>query len=182
MEAHSLARIWKLQEHVWEQGRALAPGTSLRLEVTLLAAASGASDLKVSPCHGCASDLCGQKYYWWLWGFWGHRLGIADLVRLEVEWASSFVVLALRKPEKALWWPLSQLPRYTFCGICGNELEGMALAAWGQKKITFSSLANPLPLLLLYWHGDTQKGHLGVVYPFMTHHFYCSQDCTQECA
>ena len=27
---------------------------------------------------------------------------LQDLVRLEVEWASSFVVLALRKPEKAL--------------------------------------------------------------------------------
>ena len=25
---------------------------------------SRASDLKVSPCHGCASDPCGQKYCW----------------------------------------------------------------------------------------------------------------------
>ena len=64
MEARILARSRKLQEHVWEQGRALAPGTSLRLEVSLLAAASEASDLKVSPYHGCVSDLCGQKYCW----------------------------------------------------------------------------------------------------------------------
>ena len=38
MKAPSLARSWKLPEHVWEQGGALAPGTSLRLEVMLLAA------------------------------------------------------------------------------------------------------------------------------------------------
>ena len=34
----SLARSQKLQEHVWEWGGALAPGTSLRLEVHVLAA------------------------------------------------------------------------------------------------------------------------------------------------
>ena len=38
MEAPSLARCLKLQEHVWEQGGALAPGRSLSLEVSLLAA------------------------------------------------------------------------------------------------------------------------------------------------
>ena len=30
-----------------------------------------------------------------------------------------------------------------------------------RTKITFSSLANPPPPLLLFWCGDTQKGHLG---------------------
>ena len=39
------------------------------------------------------------------------------------------VVLALSGPEEALWWLLSQLPKYSFCGICGNELEGLALVA-----------------------------------------------------
>ena len=39
------------------------------------------------------------------------------------------VVLALSRPEKALPWLVSQLPRYSFCGICGNELAGLALVA-----------------------------------------------------
>ena len=30
-----------------------------------------------------------------------------------------------------------------------------------RTKVTSSSLANPPPPLLLYWCGDTQKGHLG---------------------
>ena len=38
MEAPSLVKSQELQEHVWEQGGALAPGTSLSLEVSLLAA------------------------------------------------------------------------------------------------------------------------------------------------
>ena len=47
----------------------------------------------------------------------------------------------------------------TFCVIHENELEGLVLAAWGQKS--FSLLANPPPPLWLCWCGDTQKGHLG---------------------
>ena len=39
------------------------------------------------------------------------------------------VVLAVSRPEKALQWLLSQLPRYSFCGICGKELEGLDLVA-----------------------------------------------------
>ena len=38
MEAPSLARSRKLQEHIWELDGTLASGTSLRLEITLLAA------------------------------------------------------------------------------------------------------------------------------------------------
>ena len=37
------------------------------------------------------------------------------------------VKLALSGPEEAFQWLLSQLLRYSFCGICGNELEGLAL-------------------------------------------------------
>ena len=44
---------------------------------------------------------------------------LQDLVKLEVQWASSFVALALSGPEEALWWLLSQLLKYSFCGICG---------------------------------------------------------------
>ena len=43
------------------------------------------------------------------------------------------VKLALSGPEEALLWLLSQLLRYPFCGICGNELEGLALITRGQK-------------------------------------------------
>ena len=37
------------------------------------------------------------------------------------------VVTALSGPSKVLQWFLSQLLRYSFCGVCGNELEGLAL-------------------------------------------------------
>ena len=40
-----------------------------------------------------------------------------------------FIAPALSRPEEALWWFLSQLLRYFFCGICGNELEGLVLVA-----------------------------------------------------
>ena len=43
------------------------------------------------------------------------------------------VILALSGPEEALQWLLSQILRYSFCGICGNELEGQALITQGQN-------------------------------------------------
>ena len=43
------------------------------------------------------------------------------------------VMLALSGPEEAFQWLLSQLLRYSFCGICGNELEGLALITQGQN-------------------------------------------------
>ena len=43
------------------------------------------------------------------------------------------VTLALSGPEEAFQWLLSQLLRYSFCGICGNELEGLALITQGQN-------------------------------------------------
>ena len=63
MKAPSLARNWKLQGHVWEQGGALVPGTSLRLEVILLAGC-----LRVqSPKSKSLSWLC-------LWSMWVEAL------------------------------------------------------------------------------------------------------------
>ena len=53
---------------------------------------------------------------------------------------------ALSGPEEALQWLLSQLLRYSFCGICGNETKGLAHI---RTKITFSSLASTSPSLLL---------------------------------
>ena len=137
MEACSLARIQKLQELVWEQGGALSPGTYLRLEVTLLAAY-----LKGQwPESESLSWLC-------LWSMWIEvLLVIMRFLRTQIknfriwsDWKYSgllpLVVLALSRLEKALWWLLSHLPRYSFCGICGNELEGLALKiTWGQKSL-----------------------------------------------
>ena len=71
----------------------------------------------------------------------------------EARWSSSFksisqvkdysdrkyrgllplVTLVLGGQGKALQWLLSQLLRYSFCGICGNELEGLALITQGQN-------------------------------------------------
>ena len=66
------------------------------------------------------------------------------------------VALARSGPEEASWWLLSQLLRYSFCGICGNELEGLALIAQEQK-----SLFPCQPILHhLFWY-HTQKGHRG---------------------
>ena len=45
------------------------------------------------------------------------------------------VTLALGGPEKAFQWLLSQLLRYSFCGIRGNEMEGPFLIMQGQKSL-----------------------------------------------
>ena len=45
------------------------------------------------------------------------------------------VMRSLSRPQEAFWWLLSQLLRYSFCGICGNELEGLALIAQGPKSL-----------------------------------------------
>ena len=85
-----------------------------------------------------------------IWPDWKYR-GLIPLIEL-----------ALSGPEEALWWLLSQLPRYSFCGICGNELEGLALVAWGWKSLfpCWPTL-HYLFCYHIYRHGDTQKGHLG---------------------
>ena len=43
------------------------------------------------------------------------------------------VMLAFSGPEEALQWLLSQLLRYSFCGNCANELEGLAPITRGQN-------------------------------------------------
>ena len=93
----------------------------------------------------------------------------------------SLVALALSGPEKALQWLLFQLLRYPSCGICGNELEGLALVAWGQKS-PFPRWPNLHHLFCYTGMVSLRRDILVVVYPFMTHHFHCGQDCTEECA
>ena len=45
------------------------------------------------------------------------------------------VKLARSGPEEAFQWLLFQLLRYSVCGICGNELEGLDLITQGQKSL-----------------------------------------------
>ena len=76
--------------------------------------------------------------------------------RLEMQWASSF-------GSASSLWTRGGLSD----GFCLNSLDILLWNLWKwtglnslRTKITFSSLANPPPPLLLYWCGDTQKGHL----------------------
>lgn len=130
MEAPGLARSQKLQEHIWEQDRTLTPGMSLGLEVTLLAA--------------CLRDQRSESEslsWLCLWSMWREALLlIMRFLRTQIgnckiwsDWKCKgllpLVVLSLSGPEEALGWLLSQLLRYSFCGICGNELEGLVLVA-----------------------------------------------------
>ena len=71
-KAPSLARSQKLhlgclfmhcrQEHNWELGGALTPGTSLRLAIVPLATLPRANTLKMNPCHSCSSGLYGWRH------------------------------------------------------------------------------------------------------------------------
>ena len=64
---------------------------------------------------------------------------------------------------------------------CGNELEGLALVAWGQKSL-FPHWPTLHNLFAITHTGvvTVKRDILAVVYRFVTHHFYCSQHCTQE--
>ena len=73
---------------------------------------------------------------------------------------------------------MSQLLRYSSCGICGNELKGLALIARRQKSLF--PLWPALHYLFyydIYWCRDTPKGHSGFyVCPFMAFQFHCGQE------
>ena len=75
------------------------------------------------------------------------------------------VTLALSGPEEALQWLLSQLLRYSFCGICGNEMEGQALITRGQKPLfPHCPALHHLFCYRLYWWGDTRKEYIGFMF------------------
>ena len=78
------------------------------------------------------------------------------------------VMSALSEPEETFQWLLSQLLRYSFCGICWNELEGLALITQ-RKNSLFPHLPPLLHLFyyLLCWCGDPQKEHIGFVLPVL---------------
>ena len=79
-------------------------------------------------------------------------------------------------------------------GFCLKSLDSLSVESEGMNwkdgphssrtKITFSSLANPPPPLLLlhilaWWHSEGTSWVF--CHPFISHRFYCSQDFTQKC-
>ena len=147
MEAPGLAGSWKLQEHIWKWSATLA---------------SAALSLLAACLRGQRPES--ESLSWLgLWSMWLEALLVTmRVLRTQIRncrmWSDGkcngllpLVVLALSRPEKALQWLLFHLLRYSFCGICGNELEGLALIAWGQKS----------PLLLSHILVCWQKGHFG---------------------
>ena len=155
MEVPSLPRSQKLQEHFWERGGALAPGTSLWVEVTLLAAC-----LKGQwPESETFSQLCLRSM--WIKALLATTRFLRTQIgncRIWSDWKCKgflpLVALALSGPEEALWWLLSQLLRYSFCRICGNELEGLALIAWGQKSLFLRWPTLLLSHIVMWQHSE----------------------------
>ena len=154
---------------------ALAPRISLK--VTLLTACLRSQD----PEDDSLSWLC----LWTIWveGFIASMRFPRAQFRNPRTWPYwkcnrlfPSVELALSGPEKALQWLLSESLRYSFWKIYGDELEGLALIAQGQKS-TFPHWAALYYLFCyhIYWCGGTQKGYFGVfVHPLMTYCLYCS--------
>ena len=69
------------------------------------------------------------------------------------------VTLTLSGPVEAFQWLLSQLLRYYFCGICGSDLEGLALSIspyWPALCHLF--------FYCLYWCGNAWKEHLSFMF------------------
>ena len=118
--------------------------------------------------------------------FWIHKvLASLGVDSLEARWSSDsksisqvkdysnrkysrllpLVTLALSRPEEDLQSLLFQLLRYSSCGICGNELEGLAIITWGQKSLfPLWPALHHFFCYHLYWCGDTQKEHLGFMF------------------
>ena len=68
-------------------------------------------------------------------------------------------MLAHSGPEEAFQWLLSLLLRYSVCGICWNELEGLALSIfphWPALHLLF--------FYHLYWCGDAWKELLSFMF------------------
>ena len=90
------------------------------------------------------------------------------------------VELVLSGPEEDFQWLLSQLLRYSFCGICWNELEKLGLITQGQKSL-FSHwpALHHLFCYCLYWGGDAWKEHLSFMFiPVLLWSGICSGSCT----
>ena len=72
------------------------------------------------------------------------------------------VTLALSGAEEVRQWLLSQFLRYSYCEICGNELEGQSQITRGQKSLfPHWPVFHHLFCYCLYLCGDTRKEHIG---------------------
>ena len=154
MEVPSLARSWKLQEHVWETGSVLAPGTSLRLEVTLLAACLRGHQ----PESESLSWLCLRSMWTEALCFLRTQIGNC---RIWSDWKCNgllhLVVLLMDQKRLSGSFCLNSLD---ILFVESLEINWRIGPSSLRTKITFSSLANPFAINI-YWRGDTQKGHLG---------------------
>ena len=88
------------------------------------------------------------------------------------------VMLALSGPEEAFQWLLSQLLRYSFCGICGNELEGLALKKLDYKNHFFLT-SQPFSFAIVYTGMVILGRNISVLCSYRS---YCGQEYTQGCA
>ena len=60
---------------------------------------------------------------------------------------------------------MSQLLRYSFCGICGNEMEGLTLITRGRKSLfPHWPALHHLFCYRLYWCGDAWKERLSFMF------------------
>ena len=124
------------RQNVLERDGTLAPGTSLRLEVPLLAACLR----QQWPESESSSWPCLRSI--WMEALLATMRFLRTQVgnpRVWSDWKGNgllpLVMRSLSRPQEAFWWLLSQLLRYSFCIICGNELEGLALIAQGPKSL-----------------------------------------------
>ena len=141
-----------------DKGRTLAPGTSLRLEVTLLAAClRGQWPETESLLWLCLLSIWIEALLV-IMRFLRTQIGNCKMWSDWKWYGLLLVVLALTGPEEALRWLLSQLFRYFFLWNLW-ERTGRIGPSSLRTKITFSSLANPPPPLLLsrilaWWHSE----------------------------
>ena len=140
---------------------------SLRLAVTLLTACLGGQRLESESlsCLCCLSMWI--KALLVTMRFLETQIGSC---RIWSDWKCSgllpLVLLALSGPEEALWWFLSQLRHFFLWNLWKST--GRISPSSLRTKITLSSLADTFTIT----YTDMA----------MSQHFYCGQDCTQECA
>ena len=160
-----------------ERGRVLAPGTSLRLEVTLLAACLRGH----RPESESLSWLC-------LRSMWTEALLVTmrslrtqmGNCRIWSDWkCNGFLHLVVLLTDQRRFSGSLCLDSLDILSVESVEMNWKIGPRSLRTKITFSSLANPFAIT--YTGVVTlRRDILVAVYPVMIHHFYCGQDCTQE--
>ena len=121
----SLSRSLKLQEHFQEQGGALAPGTSLRLEVTLLA----------THLRGQRPEI--ESFLWLcLWSMWIKALLIT------MKWTENIGPSSLR--TKAIFSSLADPSAITYNGMVtfGRDILGFGSSLYNSVFLLWSGLSS----------------------------------------